>query len=187
MPDERPFDIAFMAIEKEFGETFGYIRHDLNSILESNLGLNYTLALLVCCACEMLAWHRDLKEDQVFTSFLPDSEPYRVVGKTLWEALRNGLAHKFRPDTIRIVDDEWRFSIHSLDGPHGSVTPIGHWIILNVREFAARVISEINAYEHELRTSTNARLSFSRQTRHYIRTLPAEAVRITSALKSLTE
>ena len=138
MPDERPFDFALMAIEKEFDETFGYIRHDINSILKNNLGLNYTMALLVCCACEMLAWHRDLKEDQVFTSFLPDREPYRVVGKTLWEALRNGLAHKFRPDTIRIVDDEWRFSIHSLDdsldGPHDSVTPMGHWIFQDRRD-----------------------------------------------------
>jgi len=106
--------IAFKEIEKEFNETFGYVRQDIAEILKKNLALNYTIALLVCCACEMLTWHRDLRDDQaykVFTSLLPDTEPCKAVGKTLWEALRNGLAHNFRPDTIKIEDDEWRFTI----------------------------------------------------------------------------
>ena len=100
-------EIAFREIEQEFRQTFGYVRQDIAEILNKNLGLNYTIALLVCCACEMLTWYRGLRDDQaseVFTSLLPDTEPYKAIGKTLWEALRNGLAHKFRPDTIRIGD-----------------------------------------------------------------------------------
>jgi len=113
-------EIAFKEIEKEFNETFGYVRQDIAEILKKNLGLNYTIALLVCCACEMLTWHRDLRDDQayeVFTSLLPDTDSYKAIGKTLWEALRNGLAHKFRPDTFRIEDEEWRFTISSQSGP----------------------------------------------------------------------
>jgi hypothetical protein len=113
-------EIAFKEIEKEFSETFGYVRGDIAAILKKNIGLNYTIALLVCCACEMLTWHRGLRDDQayeVFISLLPDTELYKAIGRTLWEALRNGLAHKFRPDTIRIEDDEWRFAISSEPGP----------------------------------------------------------------------
>jgi hypothetical protein len=182
-------EIAFKEIEKEFNETFGYVRQDIAEILKKNLGLNYTIALLVCCACEMLTWHRDLRDDQayeVFTSLLPDTDSYKAVGKTLWEALRNGLAHKFRPDTIRIEDEEWRFTISSQSGPHMSVTKgQPHWIHLNVRVFSSRVISRIDAYEQELRTSADARLSFHEKSKRYIRTIPAEAARIAEALRSV--
>jgi hypothetical protein len=178
--------IAFKEIEKEFNETFGYVRQDIAAILKKNLGLNYTIALLVCCACEMLAWHRDLKDDEVFTSLLPDTEAYKTIGKTLWEALRNGLAHKFRPYTISIKDDEWRFTISSGPGPHMSVfTGKPNWIHLNMRVFSERVTSQIDAYEEELRTSADARLNFQRKSKSYVKNIPADAKRIADALRSV--
>src|SRR5438477_12749128 len=104
-------EIAFEQIEQEFKETFGYVKQDIAKILDENLRLHYTIALLVCCACEMLAWHRDSNEDEIFTSLLPDS--YKAVGKTLFDVLRNGLAHNFRPKTIKFENEEWRLSIGS--------------------------------------------------------------------------
>ena len=182
-------EIAFKEIEKEFNATFGYIRQDIAAILMNDLGLNYTIALLVCCACEMLTWHRSLREDQaheVFTSLLPNAEPYKTVGKTLWEALRNGLAHKFRPDTIRIANDEWRFSISSQSGPHVSVTKgQPHWIHLNIRQCSSRISSQIDAYEQELRANADARLRFHQKSGSYVKTLPSEAARIAGALRSI--
>jgi hypothetical protein len=180
--------IAFKEIEKEFKETFGYVKQDIDEILKKNLALNYTIALLVCCACEMLTRHRDRRDDQafkVFTSLLP--EPYKAVGKTLWEALRNGLAHNFRPDTIKIEDDEWRFSISShQSGPRMRVTKgQPHWIHLNIRALSSRVILQIDAYEQVLRTSADARLRFRKNSKRYIKTIPAEAARIADALRSL--
>lgn len=182
--------IAFKEIEKEFNETFGYVRQDIAEILKKNLGLNYTIALLVCCACEMLTWHRDLRDDQayeVFTSLLPDTEPCKAVGKTLWEALRNGLAHNFRPDTIKIEDDEWRFTISShQSGPRMRVTKgQPYWIHLSIRDLSSRVILQIDAYEQVLRTSADARLRFRENSKRYIKTIPAEAARIADALRSL--
>ena len=184
-------EIAFKEIEKEFSETFGYVRQDIAELLKNDRPLHYTVALLVCCACEMLTWHRDLRDDQaheVFTSFLPDAEPYKAVGKTLWEALRNGLAHNFRPDTIRIEGDAWRFTISSRrSDPRISVTRgRPHWIRLNIRDFSSRVIPQIDAYEQELRTSADARLRFhERSERYYIKTIPTEAARIADALRSV--
>lgn len=181
-------EIAFKEIETEFNQTFGYVRQDIAKILEKNLSLNYTIALLVCCACEMLTWHRGLRDDQaheVFASLLPDAELYRAVGRTLWEALRNGLAHNFRPDTIRIEENEWRFAISSQDRPHASVTKgPPHWIQLNIRAFSSRLISQIDAYEQELRVSADARLSFHQKLKRSVRTISTEA-RIADAFKAL--
>jgi hypothetical protein len=137
----------------------------------------------------MLAWHRDLRKDQVFTSLLPDTKPYKVVGKTFWEALRNGLAHNFRPATIKVEDDEWRFSISSQSWPHifskGQPHQPQHWIHLNIRACSERVISQIDAYELELRTSPDARLSFHEKSKENIKPIPTKAVDIAAALRSV--
>jgi hypothetical protein len=179
--------IAFKEIEKEFKETFGYVKQDIDEILKKNLALNYTIALLVCCACEMLTRHRDRRDDQafkVFTSLLP--EPYKAVGKTLWEALRNGLAHNFRPYTIKIENDKWRIAISShQSGPRVRVTKgQPHWIHLNIRALWSQVIPQIDAYEQELRTSADARLRFHEKSNRYIRIIHTEA-RIADALRSI--
>jgi hypothetical protein len=189
-------EIAFREIEKEFSETFGYVRQDIAELLKKDCPLHYTIALLVCFACEMLTWHRDLRDDQaheVFTSLLPDTDSYKAVGKTLWAALRNGLAHNFRPDTIKIENDAWRFSISSQrSGPLIRVTKGDpqkghpHWINLNIRDFSARVISQIDAYEQELQTTAETRLRFHEKSEmHHIRIIPAEATRIAEALRAL--
>src|SRR5690349_5230435 len=182
---------AFNQIEKEFSETFGYIRQDIAELLKSDGPLHYTVALLVCCACEMLTWHRGLRDSQahlVFTSLLPDGESYQAVGKTLWEALRNGLAHNFRPATIKIGHDEWRFAIFSdRTGPRTRITRgKPHWIYLNIRDFSSRVNLQIDGYEEELRTSPDARLTFLKKSRrYYVKTLSKEATSVGSALRSL--
>ena len=183
-------EIAFKEIEEEFNQTFGYVRQDIAELLKNERPLHYTVALLVCCACEMLTWHRGLRDNQaheIFTSLLPDSDPYKAVGKTLWEVLRNGLAHNFRPDTIRIEEDEWRFKISSRrNGPLMTVAKgQPNWMNLNIRAFSLRLIPQIDDYEQELRTSADARLGFrERSERYYIRTIPADAARIAGALRS---
>src|SRR3990172_4821291 len=114
-------EVHFEEIRTEFEQTFRYIRNDIKAILDENPNLHYTVALLICCACEMLAYHKNLEPHQVFTSLLPDGEPYPIIGKTMFEALRNGLAHRFRPETIEIGSHQWRFSIRH-QGPLVSVT-----------------------------------------------------------------
>jgi hypothetical protein len=73
-------EIVFKKIENEFSETFGFVRQDIVELLKNDQPLHYTVALLVCCACEMLTWHRGLRDDQahkVFTSLLPDTSLIR--------------------------------------------------------------------------------------------------------------
>ena len=131
--------------------------------------------------------HADDQACRVFTSILPDAEPYEALGRTLWEALRNGLAHNFRPDTIRTDNDQWRFAIFSnRSGPHMYVAKgQPHWIHLNIRTCAERIILQIDAYEQELRTNPHARLSFNEKSKRYIKTIRADAARIADALRSV--
>ena len=178
--------IVFSEIEKEFKETFGYVRQDIAAIRGKGLGLNCTVALLICCACEMLAWHKDMKGHEVFALLLPDEKSYQMIAKKMFDALRNGLAHSFRPQTIRIGGDEWRFSLAWQTGPHLSVirgTP--NWLRLNVKVFSERITDQINAYEVELRNSLPARRNFQLKAGKCVTEVPPNAKSLIVAWKSV--
>jgi hypothetical protein len=66
-------EIASQDSKREFSETFGYIRQDLAAIPSSNVGLNCTIALPACCGCEMLAWHRGVREANDYVGI--DNDP----------------------------------------------------------------------------------------------------------------
>ena len=179
-------EVPFSFIQREFKETLGYVRQDIAKILDDKLGLNYTIALLACCACEMLAWHREDESYRVFTSLLPDVEQYKVIGKVLWEALRNGLAHKFRPDTIKIDGEEWRFQLYSQPGPAIAVSAgEPNWIRMNIRTISERVIAQITTYENELRNDAVSRQKFKVKSENFVRQLPADASKISAALRAI--
>ena len=185
-------DVTFAQISREFDETFGYVRQDIAAIRRTDLGLNYTVALLICCACEMLAWHRSLKADQVFTSLLPDEERWRLLGKKIFKALRNGLAHKFRPNTVKAGSEQWRFSIAWQDGPPVKVirtkkTDEPNWLQPNAKVLEERLTAQINAYHEELRTSASARVNFVEVSKKSIIEIPDDAERIAAGWKRLLD
>ena len=181
-------DIEFTRISKEFQETFGYVRQDIESIRQANLGLNYTVVLLICCACQMLAWHKDLTDDQVFTSLLPDGKPWSLLGKVIFEALRNGLAHRFRPDTLRIGDELWRFSIFWQGGTPVSIARGNpNWLLMSAKFLEESVIRRIDAYEQELREDARARVKFLEKSQKCIREIPSQAGGVVTAWRTLAD
>ncbi len=182
-----PVPVSFRDIEDEFQETFGYVRQDIRALLQKDLRLHYTIALLVCCACEMLAWHRGVDQHQIFTALLPDTDHCRTMGKTLWEALRHGLAHNFRPSTIEIGKDRYRFSISSGSNPALTVTQDDpHWIHLNMKVLSTQVISRIDSYEQEIRASAEARDRFQDRSRRTTKPVSQNAMKITQSLEAIT-
>ena len=46
--------LSFADIEKEFDESLGYIKNDISALCRQNEKVNYTVALLVACGCEVL-------------------------------------------------------------------------------------------------------------------------------------
>jgi hypothetical protein len=157
----HPEEIAYAEIEQEFKETLGYIRQDIAAIRKKDLGLNYTVALLICCGCEAIAKHQGRPRHHVFTSLLPDQEPYKTLGKPMYEALRDGLAHGFRPKTVKVGRTLVRFTISWRNGRHLSVLENTHsWIVLNILELENRLTAKIDEYQAELRQSGKTRSTF---------------------------
>src|SRR5688500_13696948 len=87
--------LSFEDIKTEFDESLGYIKNDISALCRQNERVNYTVALLVACGCEVLAegWGGRRPHD-VFAELLPDTD-WKALAKPLYEALRNGLTHKF--------------------------------------------------------------------------------------------
>jgi len=173
-------------IEKEFDESLGYVRQDIGWLREHDSGLNYTVALLICCACDMLAWHRDVPDHQVFTSLLPDDESYRAIGKSMFEALRNGLAHRFRPDTIKIGVDQFRFTLSWKGRTHlGVINGDPPWLVLNVKVLEESVIAQIDEYQEELKRSETARIAFQEHFKNCVKEIPEAAERVARGWRSV--
>jgi hypothetical protein len=96
--------MTFRDIQQEIDSSFGYIRNDMHAICRGEARIQYTLMLLVCCSCEMLAAamgnpHYAANE---FKDLLPPGE-WQQLSERLFTALRNGLAHGF--DTKHLVVD----------------------------------------------------------------------------------
>src|SRR6476659_6746823 len=84
---------TFAELEKEFQDTLGFVRNDIRWLITHDGRVNYTVALLVGCGCEMLAACRDPKNwlgEKVFVELLPDGD-WKVLATHLYTALRDGL------------------------------------------------------------------------------------------------
>ena len=109
--------VSLSRVKREFAESLGYIRQDLTWLIEHNSGLNYTIALLIGCGCEMLAAldHRNRQGEKVFADLLPSGE-WQILADRLYGALRDGLAHGF--DTKHLLVDGTEHQIYlSVRGP----------------------------------------------------------------------
>jgi hypothetical protein len=136
----------------------------------------------------MLAWHKNMADDQVFTSLLPNDQPWKTLGKIIFEALRNGLAHRFRPDTLKIGNEAWRFRIYWHDGtPIDAVRGNPNWVVLSAKSLEQRVIERIDAYEKELRHDPYARVTFAEKSQKSIRRVPAQARNVVSEWNMLID
>src|SRR5579871_5919144 len=98
--------LTYADIKQEFDVSLGYVRQDIRWLLQSGSSLNYTVALLIGCGCEMLAaaakGDKHRRGEYVLAELLPPGD-WRLLADTLYTALRDGLAHGF--DTKHLVVD----------------------------------------------------------------------------------
>ena len=155
--------VSFKDIEKEFEETFGFIESDLKRILALKVGGNYAVALLVACACDTLAEYKHGKGqgEKVFRKLLPDG-PYRKAAKPIYDALRNGLAHRYNGYDIPFDGQTLRIVIAWKKGKHLSVRKIDKvpHLILNVRQLCEALFLEFEKYRRALKKNAESRKSF---------------------------
>lgn len=71
--------VSFEDINDKFDRVFGFIRRDLERILELEVEGNFAIALLITCACETLAKFRygSSEGSKVFRDLLPGG-PHRL-------------------------------------------------------------------------------------------------------------
>jgi hypothetical protein len=156
--------VSFAEIKGEFDETLGYIRQDIKWLLDHNSGLNYTIALLVGCGCEILAGCRGgtkRRGEMVFAELLPSGE-LQVLVNRLYTALRDGLAHGF--DTKHLLVDGTEHQIY-LDsrGPQGIAIvnySRGIGLRIGIRSLAEALCEKITEFETLLRNDEEARKRF---------------------------
>jgi hypothetical protein len=143
-------DVSRDYVKREFDETLGYIRGDIQWLIDKQTGLNYTIALLVVCGCEMLAaclGDTNRHGETVFAGFLPDE--WQPLAGVLYSALRDGLAHGF--DTRHLLVDGEEHQIHlDAKGPPGirfARTDRGIGLFIRTRSIADALCKRITDYE----------------------------------------
>ncbi len=151
-------------IKQEFAESLGYIRGDIKWLIEHDSGLNYTIALLIGCGCEMLSACRGDKirlGEKVFAELLPTGE-WQLLASRVYGALRDGLAHGF--DTKHLLVDGIEHQIY-LDVRGAREIRItknsrGIGLYIGTRPLAEALCAKITDLEALLEHDENARQCF---------------------------
>jgi hypothetical protein len=176
-------------IKQEFHESLGYIRQDLKWLIEHDSGLNYTIALLIGCGCEMLAAcesDRNRLGEKVFADLLPPGE-WQVLADRIYGAVRDGLAHGF--DTKHLLVDGNEHQIYlSVRGDQEiriirNVRGVG--LCIGIRSLAEKLCDKIDKFEAILERDEDARHRFmkARQPTACLNTSEAAAWRTLIAAK----
>lgn len=153
--------LSYSDIKKDFDESLGYVRQDIRWLIAHDCGLNYTVALLIGCGCEMLAaGEADKKRrgEKALAQLLPAGD-WQLMADVLYTALRDGLAHGF--DTKHISVDNHAIQIY-ISWNHRSLVEIGRanggvGLFVGVQALAEALCAKIDAYETRLRHDEAAR------------------------------
>jgi hypothetical protein len=158
--------LSFANIGREFEESLGYIRNDVNAIRRGKHTVNYTVVLLISCGCEMLAAAKgDNKRrgERVLAELLPTGD-WQLLAKRLYTALRDGLAHGFQ--TKHLVVDNQQIQIY-ISWFNTSIVEVrrvrgGLGLYIGIQPLADALCAKIDEFERSLRQSEAARKVFKK-------------------------
>ena len=150
--------VSFADIKKEFKESLGYIHNDIEWLCQHSSSLNYTIALLIACACEALSNGGAYTSKQAaLADLLPDDDWKRLKGP-LFDLLRNGLAHSFDTkhlqvgtQSVQIYMDFHTQEIIAIKRMQG-----GDGLILGTRPLGMKMCQKIKEFEAKLRNDPEA-------------------------------
>lgn len=148
---------SFDLIEKEFYELRDFFLNDLTLLVNLPKGGNYAATLLVANACEVLGRLRyeSGEGDEFFKHYLVP-ESWKPVASTIFNALRNGLAHSFATKVIvQISGAVLNLGISWKEKPHFVYDAKEGCLYLNVQNLSDALRHAFEQYETELYTDTN--------------------------------
>jgi len=145
---------SFEAIEDKFSELRTFILDDLSLITRPLQGGNYAAALLVVTACEAVGRLRYGRADGglgFFRVYLVP-EKWRPVSGSIYNALRNGLAHSFLTKVIlKAADNPIELGISKYKEQHFKYDPGRSILFINIQSFAKDLKEAFHSYEEELK------------------------------------
>ncbi|MBI5673187.1 MAG: hypothetical protein HZC50_08085 [Nitrospirae bacterium] len=159
-------DVSYDDIRPTFEKVRHNFSYDLNLLKSQILGGNYITALLIACACETLSRYRYGEENGVrFFSekMLPDE--WRPVAPSLFDTIRNGIAHSFETKSIRIGDSLLDICISWRQQPHLHFSPDKKVLYLNIQTMAEQILDLLREYEESLVVDSQLRLQLSKAMR----------------------
>lgn len=172
---------SFAEISQEFQFSFGYIRGDIRAICRGEETINYTLVLLVGCACEMLAAAKgDRKHPEKILAEVLDPE-WKPLSNALFTALRHGLAHGF--DTKHLLVDgvsHQIFMYWNEQVPFGLARQKDGKVLLHIgtRKLAELICKKIDDLEFLLKHDAGARAVWYEKAHRHQRDLPLNHIEV---------
>lgn len=164
--------ITYDDIKDDFEELCGFFKNDLRILLQSSVGGNYATVLVATTACEVLGPLRfDNHGNHKFFSKYLLPETWKAVAPSLYNALRNGLAHSYATKTILHINGaNLELGISWSAKPHLQFDHQHSVLYINVRELAHQVNEALATYEAELKAEPQlcARYKDRRQKRQTI-------------------
>lgn len=155
--------VEFDKIKDDFRELEAFVLNDLGIITNAPKGGNYAAVLLITTACEALGALRYGRKDgglDFFTNYLLP-EPWRVVSKSIYDALRNGLAHSFSTKTVVNASEKpIELGISWSKEKHFSYESSRSVLFLNVQQLASDLRRAFGRYQSELQQSAELRHTF---------------------------
>jgi hypothetical protein len=153
-------------IKNDFEELRDFFKNDLCILIQSPTGGNYAATLVATTACEVLGPLRFENNGgcEFFRKYLlPESESWQAVAPSLYNALRNGLAHSYATKTILNVNGtNVELGVSWSEKPHLQFDQKDSVLYINVRELAQGVNDALAAYENELKVEPQLRVLFAR-------------------------
>ena len=162
---DTPPPLTWKEIEDEFKHSLGYVRGDIKWLIDRNSGLNYTIALLIGCGCEMLAAAegdiRGRRGERAFAELLPPGD-WRLLADRLYSALRDGLAHGFDTKHIDIDGKPVQIYISSHYQETMAIVRMGTSVGLavGIKPLAVAFCDKIDQFEELLKRDEAARRVF---------------------------
>lgn len=155
--------VEFNEIKDEYLELERFVLTDLGIITNDPKGGNYAAALLITTACEVLGTLRYGKKDggvDFFENYLLP-EQWRVVSKSIYDALRNGLAHSFSTKVIVNASDRpVELGISWSKENHFSYDSRRSVLFLNIQHLSKDLRGAFSRYQSELEQYPDLRDKF---------------------------
>src|SRR4030067_600266 len=158
--------VPFESIRKEFNRLKDFVLNDLRRLVSEDIGGNYLAVSLITCACDAVSRFHYGKRNEgelFFTEYILPSD-WKPMGRTIYDALRNGLIHSYETKDIIyngktiVLCISWGKKRHlSFSADSNTFT-----IFLNVKTLKTDLRKAFSLYERRLQRDPDLREMFHR-------------------------